>query len=147
MKSKRCKSPFDDFVGYKQYLPNDRCYIYLVNTFTGKRRLISRARYRMCVKLNRILSKSEHVDHRDEDKTNDNITNLQILTQAANNKKSIKARGKEKKYVKLYCVVCGIGFKRTKRLHRMRMKEGSLQTCSKSCGGKIPKLRREGLLD
>jgi hypothetical protein len=101
----------------------------------------------MCVKLNRKLLKWEHVDHIDEDKTNDHISNLQILSQSENNKKSLKSRGKEKKYVKLYCVVCGTGFKRTMRLHRMRMKEGNLPTCNKSCGGKIPKLRREGLLD
>lgn len=146
MKAKKCKYPFTGYVFYKQYLPNGRCYYYLYNKELGKRRLISRARYRMSVHLGRRLKRWEHVDHRDEDKTNDRLSNLQILTQAANNQKSVLARGKNKKFIRLSCVVCATEFERTMRLHRMRMKEGNLPTCSKSCGGKVPKLRREGLL-
>ena len=146
MKGRKCKYPFIGYVFYKQFLPNGRCYYYLYSRSLGKRRLISRARYRMSVALGRRLKKWEHVDHRDEDKTNDSIDNLQILTQAQNNRKSVKVRGKQKKFIRLSCVVCGTEFRRTRRLHRMRMKEGNLPTCSKSCGGKVPKLRREGLL-
>ena len=42
------------------------------------------ARYLMAVKLKRFLNKNEQVDHIDNDKTNDTIENLQILTQKEN---------------------------------------------------------------
>lgn len=45
------------------------------------------ARYLMAVKLGRFLTKDEQVDHIDNDKTNDDINNLQILTQAENIRK------------------------------------------------------------
>ena len=149
MISKHCKFPFLGLLGYKQYLPNGRCYIYLRNPKTDKRRLISRARYRMCVKLGRILEKWEHVDHIDHidgDKTNDSVRNLQILTVSQNNSKSVIQNNKQKRFIKLSCVVCGTTFRRDLRLHRMRMKEGNLPTCSRTCGGRVFKLRREGLL-
>ena len=46
------------------------------------------ARYKLEKKLGRPLRKNETVDHKDEDKTNDRITNLQILTRAENARKS-----------------------------------------------------------
>lgn len=45
------------------------------------------ARYLMCVKEGRWLSKDEHVDHIDNDPCNDSIENLQILSQDANTAK------------------------------------------------------------
>lgn len=46
------------------------------------------ARFVMQERQGRILEYHEHVDHIDDNKTNDVITNLQILTQAENNQKS-----------------------------------------------------------
>ncbi len=146
MKGRKCKYPFTGYVFYKQFLPNGRCYYYLYNKNLGRRRLISRARYRMSVALGRRLKKWEHVDHKDEDKTNDALKNLQILTQAQNNMKSVKARGKQKKFIRLSCIVCGIEFDRELRNHLSNSKAGNLPCCGKQCGGKIPKLRRDGLL-
>ena len=45
------------------------------------------ARYLMAVKLGRFLRKDEQVDHIDNDRTNDVIENLQILSQTENIKK------------------------------------------------------------
>jgi hypothetical protein len=45
------------------------------------------ARYKMAVHLGRFLLASEHVDHKDNNKRNDDITNLQILSQKKNNQK------------------------------------------------------------
>ena len=42
----------------------------------------------MSVTLKRYLTNQEHVDHIDNDKTNDSISNLQILTPKENNQKS-----------------------------------------------------------
>ena len=44
------------------------------------RTTIALARYRMAVKLGRMLRDDEQVDHIDNDKTNDDINNLQILS-------------------------------------------------------------------
>ena len=48
------------------------------------------ARYLMAVKLGRFLEEHDHIDHKDDDKTNDHIDNLQILTLAQNNIKTHK---------------------------------------------------------
>lgn len=49
------------------------------------------ARYLMAVKLGRYLTKDETVDHIDEDKTNDDINNLQIISLHDNIAKHIRA--------------------------------------------------------
>jgi len=69
--------------GYLQEHEGGRKYICLYNT-QEDRTLISYARYLMCVKLGYVLSNEFEVDHRDDDKTNDDINNLQILTQEEN---------------------------------------------------------------
>lgn len=64
----------------------NRRMVCLVN---GKhdRKTISYARYLMSVKLGRILRDDEHVDHIDNNKLNDCIDNLQILSSKENIKK------------------------------------------------------------
>lgn len=47
------------------------------------------SRYLMQMKLKRKLLSSENVDHKDEDKTNDKIANLQILTRSQNTIKQL----------------------------------------------------------
>lgn len=51
------------------------------------------ARYKLEKKLGRPLRKGETVDHKDEDKTNDRITNLQVLSLADNVRKSADGKG------------------------------------------------------
>lgn len=51
------------------------------------RTTIALARYRMAVKLGRMLREDEQVDHIDNDKTNDDINNLQILSAEENRAK------------------------------------------------------------
>ena len=50
------------------------------------------SRYLMCVKLGYILPSDIHVDHIDNDKTNDSLDNLQLLTSSDNVKKANEAR-------------------------------------------------------
>lgn len=52
-----------------------------------KRTTISYARYLMSVKLKRFLTVEETVDHIDNDRTNDSIENLQILSDKEDKKK------------------------------------------------------------
>lgn len=96
MKAKRCAHPFSEYVGYRQELPNGRIYVYMWNRETNRRRLISRARYRLCVKLGRELGPDEEADHVDDDPTNDDLDNLQVLSGAKNRGKAIIAYGRSR---------------------------------------------------
>lgn len=58
----------------------------------GSRRGMLYSRFLMQQKLGRELSSDEHVDHIDEDFTNDDIDNLQILSPAENVRKSSLGR-------------------------------------------------------
>lgn len=57
-----------------------RRYIITFRTLTRYRNQMTLARFKVCIKENRWLKSSEHIDHIDGDKTNDDIDNLQILT-------------------------------------------------------------------
>jgi hypothetical protein len=92
MKAKPCMYPFDNFVGYKQTKKSGRTYVNLWDRSTGERSIISLARYRMSVHLGRRLIDNEEVDHADEDFTNDELWNLQILTGVENKQKNRRHR-------------------------------------------------------
>ncbi len=87
---------------------------------------VSYARYLMAVHMGRFLSENEHVDHIDDDKTNDVISNLQILSQAANNKKASTGLTT----VILSCECCGKSFVREKRQMYSARKT---TCCSRKC--------------
>ena len=61
----------------------NRNMVCLVND-AKDRTTMALARYRMSVKLGRMLRDDEQVDHIDNDKTNDSIDNLQILSKRDN---------------------------------------------------------------
>lgn len=133
MKARKCKFPFSQYVGYKQTLPSGRTYIYMWDRKTDKRRLISLARYRLSVKLGRLLGKHEHVDHKDDDKTNDKLDNLQILSPLANNKKKVIQQGLTRKIMTLTCPNCRKRFTRFKNQVEHRVLAGKKPACSRSC--------------
>lgn len=145
-KDKNCKHPYLGYLYYKSKLSGRICY-YLYNPKTGKRKLLTRARYRLSVELGRRLKRKEHVDHIDGDKTNDKINNLQILSLAQNNRKSVIENGKVQKWVKLKCPVCRNKFKRKKHRVGFKIKSGKVPTCSRSCGGKLGHSKRGKLVD
>ena len=90
------KSPFKEKwkQGYLVTNTLDRKFVILYNSATD-RSTIPYARYLMCVKLGRELKPEEHVDHINNDKTDDRISNLQILTQTENNQKEGRRRVEE----------------------------------------------------
>lgn len=105
--------------------------VYPDNTQTS----VSYARYLMSVHLNRFLEPTEHVDHKDDDKLNDVISNLQILTPKENNIKKVKHLGIETKDIKIICPVCGARvFKKRKNVQH-KIVQGIKPTCSRKCGG------------
>jgi hypothetical protein len=87
----------------------------------------------MEIKLNRKLSTDETVDHIDEDKSNDAITNLQVLTRANNTSKSRQANPPE--MIELVCY-CGIKFKVTIGRYRYKKKTYKSITCSRRCAAR-----------
>lgn len=119
---------------------DNRKRVFLYNSRSDRAGL-SYARYLMCVHLNRMLKPEEHVDHVDEDKTNDVIGNLQILTPAENTRKNVEARRKLGKLLTDFfifdCPVCKEFF--TKRLNVVAKleAEGRQICCSKSCSAKL----------
>ena len=113
--------------------PDSRKHI--VHYENGTRRTQSYPRYLMEQHLGRELRPEEHVDHINNDKTDNRIENLQLLTLAANNRKSaIPART----YIFL-CPVCGkeaeIPYRRYKANQIIQDKAGPY--CSRSCAGKV----------
>ncbi|RTK92194.1 MAG: hypothetical protein EKK61_05670 [Rickettsiales bacterium] len=97
-------------LGYIVTNPENRKVVILYNNKI-QRSSISYARYLMSISLKRYLNDDEHADHIDNNKTNDIIENLQILTQKENNKKS----GKGRTYLSFTCPICNIKFKIEKR--------------------------------
>lgn len=120
--------------GYLQTHESGRKYVCLFNS-RADRSLISYARYLMCVKLGFILSDEYEVDHKDNDKTNDDITNLQVLTQQQN---LLKQQYNYIENVQICygfsCAYCALNFVLTERLVNQRIKNGiKYAFCSRRC--------------
>ena len=101
------------------------------------RTTISYARYVMATKLGRPLEKWEQVDHINNDRSDDSVGNLQILTQADNLSKSRR----HKSYVKRTCPVCLVEF-----LLEVRQIKGPTSCCSRRCGGIWSHRKKSGVL-
>ena len=117
--------------GYLVTNPENRRNVCLVNN-GGDRTTISYARYLMSVKLGMLISSEFEVDHKDNDKTNDDIDNLQLLTQqqnaAKNNRLNII-------YYNFNCCICKQDFQLTGKQLGQR-KDKINPTCGKICGYK-----------
>jgi len=116
--------------GYLNINSEGRRILALYNSHTD-RSSTQYARYLVAVKLGRFLNTKEHVDHIDNDKTNDDISNLQILSLHENNIKTHKLPD-----VELKCPMCNKEFTRTKTQLRGRLHKLDKICCSRSCGGK-----------
>ena len=128
--------PYDDYNGYLVTNSENRKNICLVHKTNYSRTTISYARYLMSVKEKRKLLPEEQVDHIDEDKTNDIIYNLQILSKADNNRKSFIVRNKTRKMVQLVCPNCNIIFERCLNNTHLQ-KKGHYTSCSRKCSYEI----------
>lgn len=93
------------------------------------------ARYKMSVALGRRLNNNEHVDHIDNNKTNDDISNLQILDPIQNQQKYYQHfRDDVQQVVELTCANCHKKFSRIEWRHNVSLKKNAENTfCSLSC--------------
>lgn len=95
----------------------------------GKRSM-AYARFVLQEHLGRVLEPSEHVDHVDEDRLNDAVGNLQILTNSENAKKS----NGPPELVAFDCPVCGAATVKLARFVRNNRRQGKAGPfCGRPC--------------
>lgn len=133
------KEPFlEDFKAAYVNISTQNRRVTLLVRKDGSKTSMSYARYLMCCKENRFLSKEEHVDHIDNNCMNDVIENLQILSQKENNdKKDLFYKIKLAEEIELVCPICEVSFKRPSRNTKHKLQKGKTPCCSRKCGGKF----------
>lgn len=137
--AQQAQYPYNDYYIYVVLHKGEgRRYANLVSIQYGKsvRKTISYARYLMSVKLGRFLTDDEHVDHIDNNKLNDDINNLQILSLADNNRKEASRHGVS--MVRLKCPNCNKIFVKQKRqTHLKKPNAMNCTCCNRSCSAKF----------
>ena len=132
----------EDYVsGYLNINKEPRRVVLLVRK-DGTKTSCSYARYLMSCHLKRYLDKREQVDHIDEDKLNDVIENLQILTPKENSNKHVILNNKQSVLIDLVCPVCNVEFSRSPKEVRHKINKGKTPCCSRVCGGKFPHITK-----
>lgn len=147
MKRVKAECPYSDYWLYKIFHRKEgrwQANLILISD-TKVRTTLSYARYLMSVKCGRILEKDEHVDHIDNDKSNDSIDNLQILSPDENKKKQEEFYAlHNQKYTVLNCVNCEKEFKILSRNFRFHTKNGRKNfNCSRKCAHDSLRNKRE----
>lgn len=113
--------------GYIQVNGEGRKTVILYNS-PEDRSSTAYSRYIVSTKLSRYLEDWEQVDHIDDDKTNDVLSNLQILTLKENNAKE-GLRRRQPRFI-LKCSFCGVFFEREPRqMH----KNSTEYYCKRQC--------------
>lgn len=117
--------------GYVYPNGENRRHVYLVKG--GKvQTATSYARYLVAVNEGRFLNPDEHIDHIDNDKTNDVLENLQIVTVAENNKKQARYNGS--KVAEIQCPICKYVFiRRAGNTQAVKSRRNAVTCCSKKC--------------
>lgn len=85
----------------------------------------------MVVHLGHDIPEGYEVDHIDNDCTNDDISNLQLLTIEEHLRKTIEFNTTGRTYTTLICPVCGVKFQR-----ETRQIKSENPKCSRRCNGK-----------
>lgn len=82
------------------------------------------------------LSQHEHIDHINNDFTDNRIENLQVLTQIENNKKEYNRPHRQRKLYTFNCPVCNrVSSKRLSQVVSNKNKGKSGPYCSRHCAG------------
>lgn len=133
------EEPFGVFeVGY-EYFNNfvGRYQVALLRSTTDRKPVtMFRARYRLCVFLGYVLPSYIHVDHKDENKLNDDLENLQELPAKENIKKHTDFKRDWRPMEETYtCSECGKEFKEDHGIanSRKKMSKSGDLYCTMAC--------------
>lgn len=118
-------------LGYLRESKDGRKRVDLFNSNTD-RTTVAYARYLMACQVGRYLTDEEEVDHIDQDNSNDELSNLQILSVEEHRKKNSKEQTTGRTMVVLICDYCGTSFEREKRNVKY-----SRSFCNRSCSGRF----------
>jgi hypothetical protein len=131
---------------YENATNNNRKHIVIIHD-DGRRQTKSYPKYLLEQKIGRELVGDETCDHIDEDFTNDDPSNLQILTRLDNIKKhALLSNGPE--IYRFFCPVCGSYAEKQMRNVKSNInkcRDGPF--CSRSCAGKNTFLHYEEIND
>lgn len=107
----------------------------ILKSDTKVRTTLSYARYKMSIHLGRLLTQNEHVDHINNDKSNDDLNNLQVLTPEENALKAQELyRSKHEVVLELICPACDSTFNYSARNYRFHTKNGRKNFyCCRAC--------------
>lgn len=135
----KAEYPYNDYDLYVVFHKKEgRYYAQLILSSNRKiRTTLSYARYLMSVKEKRILRKEEKVDHIDNNKQNDSIENLQILSDKQNKDKYIKESNMERKMVEFECPNCYKIFSKEYHVSHLGKPKGIFTSCSRKCCGTL----------
>lgn len=117
--------------GYIVTNGEDRKTVVLFNT-NDDRSSTAYARYKLAVSIGRFLTTNEQADHIDDDKTNDDISNLQILSRSENIRKQSRKVGRT--MVEYKCPICESRFMKRKSNSHLCKPKTTIMTCSRVCG-------------
>ena len=133
----KSSAPFEMYKVYQTVRQSDgRKMVTLVHLETKANRRMTFARYLLATKIGRELTKQEHADHIDGNKTNDSIDNLQILTPQQNQIKAVLESGRSQRLLTIVCPECKQTFERFERDVKSKRKNGHSSFCSRACSGK-----------
>ena len=117
------------------YIRKDGRYHICIVHEDGRKQTKSYPRYLMEQHLNRELLPEETIDHIDNDKTNNDIRNLQILSLAENTRKQCALH--PRKTITFICPYCGKETTKWNNYVKGNKKKGKAGPfCSRSCAGK-----------
>ena len=119
--------------GYLVINNQNRRNVCLVND--DSRTTVSYARYLMSVKLGYLVPDEYEVDHIDDDKTNDDINNLQLLTPEQNRlKEQYRYTTQDQISYGYECANCGVSFVLLKRVVQAKLAQNvEYAFCGRSC--------------
>lgn len=114
--------------GYLRSMKDGRKLLDLVNC-SKHRTTISYARYLFSVNIGYVVPDEFHVDHINEDRTDDRLDNYQLLTPSQHASKNAK-------FVVLKCPCCNVEFEKPTGIYKQLLKNRTNTFCSRNCNGK-----------
>ncbi len=124
--------PYEQYKVYEIFHKREnRYYVCLVPTVRGlKRTTIARAKFLYETHHKIKLEQHQDVSHKDRNKLNDVVDNLQVLSYDEHAKYDRTG----KLFVKLECPICHVIFEKEKRQTFLIQKNKRFSCCSRDCG-------------